>query len=113
MTIRDTVKEIQAELTRASELVPSRAEELMLMLSAMLGSIGDEIRMRRMAYSQVLLEARKKEKSAADAKLVAETSVEYQMKMEAEHVKDSAIEMLRALKIFIKNQKEDFVSTHH
>jgi hypothetical protein len=111
MTIRDLIIERQAEVRNSAELLPDRAAEILAELSALLGSINDEIRKRDVEYNLVLLNALESENKANRAKIKAQTSEEYIKMREARDAKEVAIEMMRSLKYYLRSKEEEYKLT--
>lgn len=107
MTIREHIKSIQEEVVKG-DLLPGRASELLNTLSALIGNINDEIRVRDVTYSQALLRALEGQEKANRAKIVAECGPEYLAKREARDTKEVAIEMIRSLKFYLRAKEEEF-----
>jgi hypothetical protein len=107
MTIRDTIKLFQAEV-RDTDLMPERAAEILAKSSALFGNINDTIRERGMIYNKKLLEVLDSEKSVAKAKVIAETTEEYNSYLEAKNTKEALLELIRSLKYFLRAKEEEF-----
>ena len=107
MTIRELIKERQAEVGK-SDLQPPRAAEILNELASLIGNCNDEIRIRDVEYNQILLRFLASEEKANWAKIKAETSAEYLAKREARDTKEVVIEMIRSLKFFLKAKEEEY-----
>ncbi len=101
MSVRSIVKEIQREVV-TGDLLPARASELLLKLTALLGSCFEEIRQAEVAYAHVLLRELESTKKANRAKIQAEISPEYQRKREARDTRELVQEMIGALKYMLR-----------
>ncbi len=112
-TVRDLVRSAQREIRDSPDLLPERAAELLTRLASLLGNCNDEIRDADAAYSVVLLEAMKKETSANRARILAETSPEYQRKREARDCKELVVELVRSLKYFLRSKSEELQLSRH
>lgn len=108
MTILKLILERQAEVRNSADLLPDRAAEILAELSALLGSINDEIRKRDVEYNIVLLNALESETKANRAKIKAQTSQEYLRMREARDTKEVCIELIRSLKYFLKAKQEEY-----
>ena len=106
LTVRELVREMQAEIGRGS-LEPMRACDLLLRLTALVGNCNEQIRMADLAYTHVLLGYLDTKKAASRAKIRAETSQAYQEKREARDTKELAEELCRSLKYLIKSASEE------
>ncbi len=105
-TIREMVNAVRDEAMRAEDLLPDRAAELLVKLSALFGNCNDELRRREMAYNQVLMLSYDTELKSNRAKIRAEASPSYEAKIEAKHTKELILELIRSLKFFLKNKEE-------
>lgn len=101
MTVRDLIETIRREV-RDTDLQPSRAAELAAKLTALLGNVNAEIREADADYAQELLRCLDTHKSAAQARIVAETTPAFQRKREARDTKEVCLEMARSLKSLVK-----------
>ncbi len=106
-TVRDMVRQIQVEVRDASDLMPSRAAELLTKLTALMGNCNDEIREADQQYAVCLLGHLQQEAKANRARICAEISPEYQRKREARDTKELVIELVRSLKYFLKAKEEE------
>jgi len=106
-TIRERVNNIQNEIL-AGNLIPARASEMLVELSAIFGNINDEIRVRDVEYNKVLLSCYEIEETANRAKIKAETSEEYNAKRVARDTKELTVELIRSLKYFLRASEEEY-----
>lgn len=109
-TIRQIITEIRDEL-REGDVLPDRAAEMLTTLSAVLGNVSDEIRKRDLAYNQKLLECYHSEVKANRAKILAETSPEYQTMRQARDIEKEAVGMIQSLKYYLKVKEREFMHT--
>jgi len=107
MTIRELIKNKQDEILEG-DLLPGRASEILIELSALLGNINDEIRTRDVLYSKVLLGFLESEEKANRAKIKAETTEEYENKCRARDAKELALELIRGLKYYLRAKDEEY-----
>ena len=105
-TVRDLVRNIQAELFRG-DIDPARARELLIQSTALLGNCLQEIRECDAAYARVLLSHLDSTEAASRAKIRAETSPEYQRKQEARDTRELLQESARSLKYYLRSQEEE------
>lgn len=112
MSIRDIIKNFQAEI-RDKDLQPDRAAEILAKSAALMGNVNDEIRKRGMVYNQKLLEVLDQNKSVAKAKVIAETTTEYESYLEAKNTKEALLELIRSLKYFLKAKEDEFQTTRY
>lgn len=107
MTIREIIEERRQEIGDAKSLTPDRAAELVTEFSNLLGNINDEIRRTDIAYNRKLLECYNEAKTANLAKIMAETSTEYEEKRIVRDLKEVVIELMRSLKYLIKAYEDE------
>lgn len=107
MTIRDIIKNFQTEI-RNTDLQPERAAEILSKSAALFGNVNDVIRERSMIYNKKLLEILGNEKSVAKAKVIAETTPEFESYLEAKGTKEALLELIRSLKYFLKAKEEEY-----
>ena len=105
-TVRALVREMQTEI-RDADLQPTRAAELLMKLTALLGNCAEEIRRCDHAYAEILLAYLSTEETANRAKIHAETSREYLAKREARDTKELVTELIRSLKYLLRTHEEE------
>lgn len=106
-TVRDIITDFRREI-RDTDLQPDRAAEILTKLSALLGNCNDEIRLRDVEYSKVLLKWYQIETKANRAKIKAETSPEYEAKCLARNTKEEVEAMIGTLKYFLRGKEDEF-----
>ena len=106
MTVREMIRDIQTEL-RTTDVTPSRAAELLVKLTALMGNCLEEIRHADHAYSLVLLSHLEMDTAANRAKIRAETTEQYLWKREARDTKEICVELARSLKYLLRSQAEE------
>ena len=111
-SVRQLVREIQEEVSNGN-LMPARASELLTRLSALLGNINAEILDRDVEYNQILLFWLEKEEKAVRAKIRAECTPEYRMKIEARNTRELAAALISSLKYLLRNQEEEYMGGRH
>lgn len=107
MTIRALVLSLQQEVRDTADLSPSRAAEILLKLTALLGNVNDEIRLADHGYAIVLLRFLEADEAANRAKIRAETSTEYLRRREARDTKELVVELIRSLKYQLRAVEEE------
>ena len=107
MTVRDLVRSMQQEVRDTADLLPGRAAEILMKLTALMGNCNDEIREADHAYSVVLLQFLDADEAANRARIRAETSLQFIRKREARDIKELVIELVRSLKYFLKAKEEE------
>lgn len=103
MTVTDRVTAIQREL-RSGDVLPQRACELLMTLTSLYGNCLNEVTRADMAYTAVLSGFLDTEKKANRAKIRAELSDEFRAKQAARNAERLVEEMIRSLKVVLKNQ---------
>jgi len=106
-TIREMISTFQNEILNSKDLMPDRAAEILTKLCALMGNINDEIRITDIAYSKVLMEHYNTQETANRAKIIAETTPEYEAKRVARDTKDLAKEIVGSLKYFLRGKEEE------
>lgn len=106
-TIRDLIQDIQKEV-RATSLTPGRASELLNQLSSLSGNVSEELKNREMDYNRKLLEVMNTVDKVALAKLIAQTSPEYETLIEAKNTQALVQEMIRSMKYTIRVALEEY-----
>jgi len=105
-TVRNMVRDIQNEL-RPGDVVPSRARELLMTLTSLMGNCTAEVTKAEAAYTRVLAGFLDSEQKANRAKIRAELSPEYEAKREAQNTLALVTELIRSLKIVIRSTEEE------
>lgn len=105
-TVRGLVTGIQHEV-RTTELHPSRAAELLVQLTALIGNCNDEIRIADSDYADILLMALESSEKANRAKIRAETTPAYRRKREARDTKELVVELVRSLKYLLRSAEQE------
>jgi len=107
-SVRGIIKDFQREI-RDTDLLPERASEILAKSAALMVNVNDEIRERAMIYNKKLLEILDQEnKSVAKARVIAETTQEYEDYLEAKNTKEALLELIRSLKYFLRAKEEEF-----
>lgn len=106
MTVRELVKQIQVEM-RDTDIQPTRAAELLVKATALLGSCFEEIRKADHEYAVVLLHHLDTETKANRAKIRAETTPEYHRKREARDTRDLLQEVIGSLKYLLRSAEAE------
>lgn len=113
VTVRDLVKSYQREVQQTADLLPDRAAELLMKLTALMGNCADEIREADSEYAITLLHLLDTEKKANRARIRAEISPEFRRKQEARDTKELVIELSRSLKYFLRAKSEELQLARH
>lgn len=103
MTVRERVHSAQREIRDGGELLPQRAAQLLMELTALLGNCFEEIREADHAYAVVLLHELRTAEKANRAKIQAETSPEYERKREARDTRELVQELIGSLKYYLRS----------
>ena len=108
MTIRELVRSYQTEIHQATDLLPDRAAELLMKLSALMGNVLDEIRAADAEYAVTLLHYLDTEAKANRARIRAEISPEFRRKQEARDTEKLVVELTRSLKYFLRAKSDEY-----
>ena len=106
MTIRERIRAIQKEL-RDGSITPGITRESLVVLTALMGNVTDELRHADHAYKVVLLKCLEGEEAANRARIRAETSPEYTRMREAKDTLDLVVEMIRSCKVYLRSLDEE------
>ena len=106
-TIRDLIKEKASILSDMDAVGTEKASQELVELSSLLASIGKECVDRKAWYAIRKMELLKEHGSAAKATIYAEASSEYKDWLEAEEYRKAVIEMMRAIKYFLRNSETE------
>jgi hypothetical protein len=113
VTVRDLVRGYQHEIQQTADLLPDRAAELLMKLTALFGNCADEIRAADSEYAVTLLHWLDTEAKANRARIRAEISAEYRRKQEARDTKELVVELSRSLKYFLRAKSEEMQLSRH
>lgn len=105
-SVRERIAAIQRDL-RDGALTPDLARESLVQLTALLGNVSDEQRVADGEYKQVLLDAMRSESKANRARIVAETSPQYQRARTAKDTQTLVIEMIRSCRAYLRSLDEE------
>jgi hypothetical protein len=105
-TIRGQIFKIQDEVG-TGDVLPERGAVLLMMSTALLGNVLDEIREADMAFNVVRLACLDAEEKANRAKIRAETTVEYARKRAARDTRSLLDGLIASLKYHIRLQTEE------
>jgi hypothetical protein len=106
VTVRSLIREIQVEV-RDCELLPDRASELLLKLTALYANVLDEVRASEMDYNGVLLGFLNGDEAANRARIRAQASPQYGRAREAKDTERLTLELIRSLKKFMASKQEE------
>lgn len=106
LTVRQRVAAIQVEL-RDGDVLPSRAREMLMTLTSLLGNCQIEVTRADVAYTQVLARYLDEEQKANRAKIRAELAPEYANRQEARNATAHVTEMIRSLKVILRSLEEE------
>ena len=108
MTVRELVKSYQREIQQTSDLLPDRAAELLIKLSALMGNVLDEITQADAEYAVTLLHLLDTEKKANRARIRAEISAEFRRKQDARNTQKLVEELTRSLKYYLRAKQDEY-----
>jgi len=106
MSVRGLVKGIQTQL-RDTSMTPELARTALVQLTALLGSIGDEVRISDVDYKKVLLKALQSGGAANRARIEAECSPEFLRYREAKDVQEQAKQMVVTCRAYLRSLDEE------
>lgn len=106
MSIRERIKAFQKELA-SGDVVPSRAREILMELSALLGNVLTEEREAEMAFNVVLLGYLDGDEAANRAKIRAAITPEYLRLQVAKDTHTAVVELIRSLKVILRSIEEE------
>lgn len=104
-SIRDRIHAIRVQLR--GDVTPELVRDAALELAALSSHIRDEVRHREQDYRQVFLNCKQSEKTAAAAKIVAETTPAYWRYREAQDVMEDALLMERTCRHVLQSLNEE------
>ncbi len=113
MSVRELVRSSQREIQQTADLLPDRAAELLMQLTALMGNVNDEIREADSEYAITLLHYLDSEAKANRARIRAEISPEFRRKQEARDTKELIIELTRSLKYFLRAKSDELQMARH
>jgi GTP cyclohydrolase III len=105
-SIREIVKELRMR-ARADNLNPAEAQDIAIKAASITGNCTNDIREAELAYNQVLLKARREERSAKDGEIVAKTTPEYQRYREAIDTFNEVKALSSTLKAVLRYKNEE------
>lgn len=106
-TIRDIIQEKAALLQDVDVLGVAGAAKELVELSALLASINKEVTDRNFWYNQLCNEELKRTSVAAKAKIIAGASQEWRDWQEAIGYQKATLDMIRALKYFLRRAEDE------
>lgn len=113
MSVREMVKGYQREIQQTADLLPDRAAEILMKLTALIGNVADEIREADAEYAVTLLHFLDTEKKANRARIRAEISPEFRRKQEARDTEKLIVELTRSLKYFLRVKSDEMQMARH
>lgn len=106
LSVRERVHRIQVEL-RDGEVPPSRAREMLVELTSLLGNCIVEVSDAEIAYTQVLARELDTEAKANRARIRAELAPEYRRLKEAKATQALVVELIRTLRAVLRSTEEE------
>lgn len=106
-SIRGMITKLQEEV-RDKDISMQRAGEIVYELTALLGNVNEELKSRQMIYNKCLARCMDESPSVARAKIVSETTPEYEELLAVKGTKELVIEMIRGLKYYIKSKLDEY-----
>jgi hypothetical protein len=105
-SIRDRIKSIQKRVLSGA-FTPALARDNLMQLTALLGNVIEEHREADHEYAVLLSSIALREKSVSRARIVANTTAQYDRAREAKDTEKLVIEMIRACKVYLKSLDEE------
>jgi len=105
-SIRELMKQAEQEI-RQPILTIGHAADLLMRLTSLLNTCAAEIREADLAYNTTLLGLLEGGEAAVRARVRASTLPEYARQQEARDTQKALIEMVRALKYFLKSREDE------
>ena len=106
-TIRELIAQESAELKDVNAIGPHGAAEKLVMLTSLLSSLGAEIGLKRAKYYEVRLNALNVSKSAIEAKIRSESSLEFNEWQEREEMRRAFLELIGAIKYYLRISQDE------
>ena len=106
-SIREMIREYENEILKG-DLLPIRASEMLIEMSALLGNVLDKITETEMLYNQVLLKNYDSEKTANRAKIKSEITDEFKNMRDAKNTEKVLLEVIRGLKYFLRMKEDEY-----
>ena len=106
-SIREIIKEKSDELRNVSSLGPTKASEELVVLTSLLSTLNEYISEKRFWLNTLRMQKLEELKVAVKAKMAAEASQEWRDFYEADMQKEALTELIRSLKVYIKNAGEE------
>lgn len=107
MKTRELIEKIQAEVI-TGDTTPSRAGDLVAQLSSLLGNVNVALNGVQMIYNKKLAEILIDQKTVTKARIIAETSEEYEALLDLKGIREMVMEMIRSMKILVKIKLEEY-----
>ena len=100
--------DIRREVFSVGKLLPARASELLVMLNAVIGTLGEIEIEKEMIYNQLVATHQVTEGSKAKAEVIAKTSDEYREYRMAKWLKENSVSGVGTLKYFLREKSEEY-----
>lgn len=107
MNTKELIEKIQLEVIE-TDLSPLRAGELLAQLSSLLGNVTEALATVEMAYNIKMAEILKENPVVAKARIIAQTTKEYENLLRIGGYERTVLEMIRSLKYLIKIKMEEY-----
>ena len=106
-SIREIIKKKSEELRFVDQLGPARASEELVALSSLLASLNAYIGERAYWYNVKRVELLEQHKTAAKANIYAQATPEWKELNEASMQNAALMELIRAVKYYLKNAESE------
>lgn len=105
--LRQILNSYENELYQGN-IEPLRAGEILKDISSLYSNILENVKKRQIEYNKVLLFIFDEEKKASRARLRGEVLPEYERLLSAKNMERSALELMRALKYFLRTKETEY-----
>ena len=112
-TIRELIRERAEEIRHVGQIGPHRAAEVLTELSSLLSSLNSEITEHEYWYHQKVVELLKEHEKANRAEIFARACPEWKELRERQAQQKALMEMIRALKYFLRTSEEEMKESRY
>jgi len=106
-SIRDTIKKLSEEAGHVDQLGPHRVSEILVELSSLMASLNSYLVEKQYWLNVKRQELLTEHKTVAKARLMADSTEEWKAWMEGVYQREALLELLRALKYYLRNSADE------
>lgn len=106
--ITEQIYNLRREMYQADKLLPNRASEILVQLSALLGNVLEDEVKKEMVYNEKFSELKSEKDSVARAEVEAKATQEYADYRMAKYLKSVVESMISTLKYFLREKEKEF-----